>query len=81
MTQEQSAELLREVKRQGHFTLSLYRSMFGENADIVADYMEGRIPEPWKSEVRDRLDRISVVEYHLAKMQAQLDRIEAKLSQ
>lgn len=80
MTEEQSAELMREVKKQGMFTLSLYRSMFGET-DMVADLVEGRIPEPWRSEIRNRLDRLSFVEYGLAKMQAQLDRIEAKLSQ
>lgn len=88
MTAEQAAALQTTIDNHIPFSLSLYRAVCGNDVNIVEEFCEGRIPEPWHSLVRERLDRMALVEYGLSKMcvalmhmQEQLDRIERKLGQ
>lgn len=88
MTAEQYAQVQAEMAKGIPFSLSLLRSIGGDDLNIAADYCERRIPEPLRELVRERIDRLSLLQYALSKvvssladMQAQLDRIEAKVSQ
>lgn len=88
MTAEQYAQVQNEMAKGVPFSLSLVRAIGGEDINLTADYCEGRIPDPLRALVGERLDRMSILQYGLARiatalaeMAAQLDRIEAKLSQ
>lgn len=88
MTTEQAVALQQNIDKKIPFSLSLYRAVCGDQVNIIEEYVEKRIPEPWYSLVGERIDRQAIMQYALGKMaaaladmQAQLDRIEAKLSQ
>lgn len=88
MDANQFAELQHHLEKGVPFSLSLYRSVCGTDVNIVEEYCEGRIPDPLRALVGERIDRVFIIQYRLARMmvavshiQEQLNRIEAKLSQ